>query len=377
MSGSLAGSDQELKSFQDLAERFAKKELETKALELDYYPHTPFNQAALEAAAEIGLFNLTVPEEFGGTGQGMAALAVMLCGLAQADASFAAVLFANALAQAAVAKWAKRDAAEKHLAVSGKPGLFAFPVYASPTDIPLDVKAAKNEGGYVLDGSSSYLFLAPIADRLIVPAEVAGSGKASFFVLGRENPGIDLSEAVISLGLHNCPVADVSLSGVEAGPENLLGAEGQADEEYPELIARFSGPYAALSLGVLTGSYKAALSFAKERYQGGKTIIDHDQVRVMLANMALLIDIAEAACQKACREADSGGDLQAALSAGIFVADAVTRAATDGVQLLGGYGYMHDYGQEKRMRDAKQIQAMFGPAMLKRLEYFSNRLKEV
>jgi alkylation response protein AidB-like acyl-CoA dehydrogenase len=379
MPGNIEGpGGDELKHFEDLAERFARKELEPKSLELDYYPHTPFNQAALEAASGIGLLNLTLPEAFGGSGQGMTALALILAGLAQADASFAAVIFAQALAQAAITKWATQDVAEKLLKIreAAKPLLFALPLYAPPADIPLDVKADKNDQGYVLDGNLSDMFLAQVADRLIIPAEVQGSGRASFFSIEKQSPGVNLSEPVISLGLHNCPIADVTLQGVEAGPENILGSEGQAGDEYPGLCAQFGGPYAAISLGVLTGSYKAALSFAKDRYQGGKQIIEHDQVRVMLANMTLLIDISKAACMRACREADSGGDLNAALAAGIFVTDAVTRATTDGVQILGGYGYMHDYGQEKRMRDAKQVQAMFGPSPLKRLEFFANRLKE-
>jgi alkylation response protein AidB-like acyl-CoA dehydrogenase len=385
MTSPLVGSGpEELRSFQELAERFAKKELEPKALDLDYYPYTPFNQDALQSASGIGLLHLTVSESCGGSGQGMAALSVILSRLAQADASFAAVLFLQALAQAAIARWAKQEVAEKYLKPGdgGPPRLFAFPVYAPPSDIPLDIKAGKKDsgseepGGYVLEGKFPYLALAPVAEFMIIPAEVQGSGRASFFIFQKDAPGLKVSEPVISLGLHNCPVADVELQGVKAGPENLLGGEGQAGDEYPELCAHFGGPLASLSLGVLVGSYQAAVSFAKERYQGGKQIIDHGQVRVMLANMAVLIEVAEAACMTACRAADAGRDPGMGFAAGIFVTDATTRATTDGVQCLGGYGYMHDYGQEKRMRDAKQIQAMFGPALLKRLEFFQARLKK-
>lgn len=107
---------EELKSFYQLAERFAKKELEPKALELDHYPYSEFNRQALEAGAEIGLFHLVMPEWLGGSGQGMAALSVILARLAQTDASFAAVVFIQTIAQAALVKWAKKEVAEKYIA---------------------------------------------------------------------------------------------------------------------------------------------------------------------------------------------------------------------------------------------------------------------
>ena len=378
MSGLLAGfKDEELKSFCELGERFAKKELEPKALELDRYPYSKFNDAALAAAAEIGLFNLTLPESLGGSGQGMTALSAILSCLAAADASFAAVVFIQTLAQAAIAKWAKQETAQKYLKPKerGLPRLCAFPIYAPPTDIPLEVKAEKTGGGYSLTGKISSLALAPVAEIMIIPAEVQGSGEASFFIVEKNSPGVKVSEPVVGLGLHNCPVADVELKGVKLGPENLLGREGQAADDYPELYAAFGGPLASLSLGILLGSFRAAKLFAEDRYQGGKQIIDHDQVRIMLANMALLFKTGEAACLNASRAADQGKDLAASFAAGIFLADTVTRATTDGVQCLGGYGYMHDYGQEKRMRDAKQLQAMFGPSPLKRLELLQTILR--
>ncbi len=368
---------EDLKGFYDLAERFAKKELEPKALALDHYPYSEFNRQALAAAAEVELFQLTLPESLGGSGQGMTALSLVLSRLAQADASFAAVVFVQTLAQAAIVKWASKETAEKYLKKAGAlPRMIGFPLYAPVSDIPLEVKAEKNNGGYLLKGKFSYLALAPVADFLIIPAEVPGSGKASFFIVEKKSAGLKMSEPVLSLGLRNCPVADLELLGVKAGPENLLGQEGQAGDEYDKFCAAFGGPLASLSLGVLIGSYHAAVSFAKDRYQGGKQIIDHDQVRMMLANMAVLIEVSGAACMSASRAVDEGKDPAASFASGIFVTDAVTRATTDGVQCLGGYGYIHDYGQEKRMRDAKQIQALFGPAPLKRLEFLSKRILE-
>jgi len=375
MSGFLTGfKDEELKSFWELGERFAKKELAPKALELDRYPHSQFNASALKAAAEIGLFNLTLPEFLGGSGQGVTALSVILSSLASADASFGAVVFIQIFAQSAIVKWAKKEIAEKYLKTKA-PRLCAFPIYAPPTDLPLEVKALKESSGYLLTGEISSLALAPVAEIMIIPAEVQGSGEASFFIVEKNSSGVKVSEPVLGLGLHNCPVADVELKGVKVPLENLLGGEGQAGDSYPEFYALFGGALASLSLGVLIGSFRTAKSFAEERYQGGKQIIDHDQVRMMLANMALLIETGETICLNASQAVDQGKGLTQAFAGGIFLADVVTRATTDGVQCLGGYGYMHDYGQEKRMRDAKQIQAMFGPSPLKRLELLETILR--
>lgn len=356
---------EDLKSFNDLAEKFAEKELEKETLDSDRYPYTPFNENAWKKAVEIGLAALTLPESFGGSGQGMAALGVVIERIASVDAGIAGLLLSQALAQAVVAELAPESLAKSCLA--GFP-IIAVPMYDLPDDINTTVEAKKDGEGYVLQGWAPYLAAAPVAKYFIVPARV-GVNESAFFLVDRDAKGVVVQEPAVSLGLRQLPASDVGLDGTRVGGQCRMNAG-----KFPAIVDRFRAAVAALALGVCEGSYENALDYARERYQAKKMIIEHDQVRIMLSGMAQLIDVAKPLVEFACSLADSGGDMTPALSVQTHITNAVSRAATDGVQLLGGYGYMHDYGQEKRMRDAKQIQAIFGPAPVKALDILTRKL---
>ncbi len=355
-------SESDLQEFRSMAERFAKKELEPRAVELDNYPFQPFNQAALEAAGETGMLQVVLPEKHGGAGQGMAVLSEILMSLASADASFAAVVLVNSLAVAALSRWGKKAVVDSYAAS----GLLAFPAYELPGDLPAAVVAKEKGKGYVLDGKLDYLALAPLADTLIVPALPEGADEVALFVVESGAQGVSRSDPVISLGLRNCPAADVTFAGVEVAEKNLLTAEG--GKACAELANDFAAAVAAMAVGVVSGSYQAAKAYAAERYQGGRMIIDYDLVRQMLSNLLVTAESGKALVRAMAAAADAGNGFPLTSSGLVLLGEQASRVTADGVQCLGGYGYMEEYGQEKRMRDAKQIQSLFGAAPAKRLE---------
>lgn len=363
-------SKPDLQSFRDLAQRFAKKELEPKAIDLDNYPFKEFNEAALNAAREMGLLSVTLPEDYGGVGQGIAVLSEILLSLAQADGSFAAIVFTNALAQSALIKWGSDPVIKEFVDA----GLIAFPSYDLPTDMQTELVAKKQGGGYLLDGKVEYVALAPVADALILPARVEGSKSTTLFIVAAKTDGLSVSEPVYGLGLRGCPVADVELKGVEVSSANLLSADAETD--YPALAADFRPAAAAMSVGVVIGSYEGAKTYAKDRYQGGNMIIDYDMVRQMLVGMAVIAESGKALVASMAEAGDNGRAWPVSDAGLILLSEQASRATTDGVQCLGGYGYMENYGQEKRMRDAKQIEGIFGAAPAKRLELMADILRQ-
>lgn len=363
-------SQTDLQSFQDLALKFARRELEPKAIDLDDYPFVEFNRAAIDSAREVGLFQVLVPEEQGGIGQGMPALCEIIQNVAQADGGFATIVFVNSLAQSALLKWGSAGLTEKHL--SG--GLIAFPVYDLPTDLPVELKAGKTDDGYTLNGRVEFLPLAPVAEAMVVPAQLEGSEQVAFFVVETRAAGVTVGEPLMSLGLRTCPVADVEFKEVKVPAGNLLWAEANVD--YASLAASFRPAAAALAVGVCAGSYEAAKSYAKERYQGGRMIVDYDQVRLMLANLAVVAESGKSLVRAMARAVEEGKPWPVSDAGLILISEQASRATTDGVQCLGGYGYMKDYGQEKRMRDAKQIESIFGAAPAKRLDLMEEILRQ-
>ena len=371
-----SGTSGDLAAFQELAERFAKKEILPDVLDRDYYPFAEFHEKAVEVASSIGLLGLTLPESYGGSAQGMKALAAVLEVLARTDASTAAILLCQAMARAVLIELGPEESAKKWAALdeSGGAPLLAVPIYSDPDELPDSVTSATSPDGIKLVGDFDYLACLPVAKAAIVPAS-DDKGKIRLFLVELDAKGVKVGDPVVSLGLKGCPVADLKLGGVVVPSSAMLGGDAGA-EKYAKVAERFRGPLTAIALGTLQGTYSVALDYCMERYQGKKMIVEHHMVRRKLSNMLMWIDIASPLVSHACELADSGVDCSGTELVSIqeAITSALTQATTDGVQALGGYGYMHDYGQEKRMRDAKQLQAMLGSSPTRVMKIMNRRL---
>jgi alkylation response protein AidB-like acyl-CoA dehydrogenase len=354
----------ELKSFEDLALNFAGKELAHRREVSDRYPFSPFDNTVLAKAYELGFFGITLPEDLGGIGQGISTLCVVLESICRSDASLGAIIFTNALAQEIILRSGSGDLL-RELASQG--ALIAFPAYSNPQehkDLPL---AAKGKKGYTLSGSADYVVLAPIAAHALIPAKISGQEGYSFFLVNLSGPKVNQSDPVFSLGVHACPVADLALEGAEA---MLVGHEGKGAACFGEAVGIIYAAAAAISLGIMRGSFDYALAYSNEREQGGWAIVNWSMIKTILADMAIQIKIGDMAVSCACSAIEkktAGWDIYAKTAA-LHVQDAACQVTTDGIQVLGGYGYMKDYGQEKRFRDAQQIKTLLGMAPLRKVE---------
>ncbi len=361
---------EEIKMLSEMALKFARKELRELAEPADHYPDSPYIDKVVAKAEAEGLLSLVAPEEFEGMGS-LSALGAVLYETGQVYASFGAILLVHSAAQSFVLA-AGSDATKKKF--FGKKGLTAFPLYDEIPDWGAGVEAKKTKGGYTLDGEARFIPLAPVAERLVLAARCGES--PIVFLVEKGAKGLKVGAPLVTLGLRACPVADVSLKGVKIAKADIL-AEGEAAGRLIEgETSRLFGPASALSAGVAEGSYQEAMEYAKERYQGGKNISEHQQVRIMLADMAADARRGLDSAAAICRAADEGVDPDArARTAFIQTTDASARACIDGVQLLGGYGYMQDYGQERRMRDSKQVQLILGRNDMHRLALMESEIE--
>lgn len=366
----------ELEMLKEMAIDFATRELVENREENDHYPFAPFFLKVVEKAHEVGFFSLTLPEELGGGGQGVGALAMVLDAVCQADASLGGMIFTNALAQEICLQAGEREALNIPAGeMDVREALLAFPAYDDPRHNKLSLEATKKGQGCSLSGTIDYVALASLGSRALLPARAGEGGGASLFLAGLEDTGMSVSDPVFSLGLHACPACDLALRGVEA---QLVGEEGQGGAYFSAACGRMYAAAAALATGVLKGSVKEALDYTKQRRQGGREIINWSEVRMILANMAIAAQTAGLLVEGACRAVDEqepGWELSAAAAA-IKAMDMACDATTDGIQLLGGNGYMVEYHQEKRFRDAKQIQALLGMTPMKKMEYVKRIIEE-
>ncbi len=362
----------ERQAFAELARDLAAKKLVENIEENDRYPFGGLFTEAIDDAGTVGFYGVNLGAEHGGVDMNTGMIAVILEQLSRVDASLAAVVFTNAAALEII-KQASADA--DCSAVYGKISSLgvvpiAFQSFSGPDE--LEMPSVDNTGR--VTGNACYVALGNIADYAIIPAKKNGVEGFSWYLLGlKEN--ISTSKPIVSLGLHACPGVDIELSGAQG---LLIGREGGGREYFNGMQDGMSLCAAAMSLGIMKGSYKSALEYTADRYQGGRQIIDWTQVRMMLANMAIEAKTGEALLARACQERDN--ELQGweftARAAAIHIGELATRSASDGVQLFGGNGYMKDYPQEKRMRDARQTQGLLGMAAYKKIQYIAASLEE-
>jgi alkylation response protein AidB-like acyl-CoA dehydrogenase len=338
----------------NLARDFVKGEITEAVREDDRFPYAPFRESLYKKAEEVGFLSLLLPEEAGGVGETVGALAEVLYEISKTDASVAAVILCQAFAHRLLV-----GAGQESLAKDA--GLIAVTLYDDPVDLPAGVIASEIDGSYRLEGMLDYMVLAPVARSYLVPALL--NGKTALFLVGGEvgvvggEVGVKMDEPLQPLGLRACPVADLRLEEVE---DVLPVAKEGAQGIYLEAVRDMRGAVAAVSAGIIAGCFEEARAYAPERYQGYRQIIEHQQVRAELGRIAVEMMVARELFRSICRRDASGvgGPVEAAVQ--VAAGESAVEASILGVQILGGNGYMEDYGQEKRMRDAKQVQGIFG-----------------
>lgn len=363
-------ASEELRMLDGMARDFAARELVEEREEHDRYPFAALFDAVLVKAMEVGFFAVMMPEEEGGSSEPVTALCLVLDEVCQADASLGGIIFTNALAQEVVRQAGGAGLMREVAAGDGsfRQALIAFPSFNNPGEVENAARAVKVEGGCELSGRVEYVVLGGVAKRALLPVRMEGGEGYSFCIVDLDAGGATASGPVFSLGMHACPAVDLTLSAV---PGRLIGAEGEGGACFEAAVDRLSVAAAAMAAGVMKGSFSEGLEYSRQREQGGRTIVGWSEVRMLLAGMAVKAKAADLLVQCASGAVDRAepGWQLASRAAALKVQEMAAEATTDGIQLLGGYGYMKDYGQEKRFRDAKQIQSLMGITPLRRLNY--------
>ncbi|MDD5344530.1 MAG: acyl-CoA/acyl-ACP dehydrogenase [Smithella sp.] len=367
----LTALNKDLKPFEELITKFSKDELKPHVEEHDRYPFGKLDTDVIEEGFQkiydMGFLGIMMPEKYAGIGQGISAMCMMLGHVAEVDASYSLIILTSALSQQIILNANANGIAEKIYpnAKNAKEYLVAFPSFTDPNQAATPQVTASGNN-YTLTGKLDYLVLGNFSRWAVVPARTVGSKNYSFFLVDLNDKGIRKSAPIFSLGLHACPIVDVTLDGVTG---QIIGEEGKGEKYFEATSAIMHVATAAINAGIMRGSLKEAVDYLKEREQGGKIVINWSEVRMLLANIAIKSRAAELCVTQACKAIDENlrDWEQISVASTLHVHDLACEVVTDGVQLLGGNGYMKDYGQEKRYRDARQVQALLGVVPLKKL----------
>ena len=359
----------DLKPIADLAQSFTARELAGKTGEHDRYPFGEFCDHVLDKAHEVGFLGAILPESLGGIGGGIAALCEILLHICEADASPGGIIFTQALSQKLLLAAGAQNLAQSIFpgAASAKDLLVAFPAYTNPAQTDSLPMAQKTGSDYNLTGRLELLVLGNLARHAIIPARSGIGPSYSFFLVNLDDQNVEKSEPVFTLGLHACPAVDVTFSDVRA---RLIGEENTGRQYFEKVSPEMNAAAAAMNAGILRGVYNEALAYSQKREQGGRPIINWSEISMMLASISVKADVAAMCIHQSCLELEQkkSGYEPRVSAAALHIAELACDATSDGIQILGGYGYMKDYGQEKRYRDARMVQALLGAVPFKKLD---------
>jgi len=352
-------NDEQL-AMQEMARKFAANEMAPLAEELDL--ESRFPAETFKKMGELGLLGIVVPEEYGGSGQSILTCCVVAEELAYGCAATTlsylahAVLCANNLSRNGSEEQKKKYL--PGLCSGEKIGALAMTEPGAGSDV-LGMKtfAERKNGEYIINGSKTFITNAPVADVFLVYVRTdknAGPRGLSQFIIERDFPGLTLGQPFNKMGLHGSPTGEMFFENCRVPAENLVRGENQAlgilmgglD------IERTIG--GSMGVGGGRAALDRALAYAKERQQFGQPLIMFEMIAEKLANMAMEIEAARLLTYKAAVLCDEGIRCSAEASyAKLFASEMSMRAASETVQIFGGYGYMQEYGVERMMRDAK------------------------
>lgn len=249
-------------------------------------------------------------------------------------------------------------------------GWVALPLYDSPGEWAFQIGSDLPAHGFRLNGVWGTLPALPIADCVLLPI-VTGDGGDSFALVQvdcRRLPAqVVRGPAVLTLGLRGCPVGDLTFENVTLPQDAILASGTALKSTVEKLWSHAEICMLGIRAGILERSYAVAHDYAAARWQGGKFIIEHTQVRKMLAELYMAKCGFDERLHTLAAAIVPGAPLTAGQMALLLDSTAeAPRLASDGIQLLGGNGYMEDYGQERSFRDAKQCEMLLGRPHTKR-----------
>ncbi|RJP32171.1 MAG: hypothetical protein C4536_06730 [Actinobacteria bacterium] len=337
---------------------FCRKEIEVSALELDAHYDLEKLRGILVRSVELEILTMLIPEEYGGVGSSVLAAAQVLDELAYGCAGVATIFAYHLAALVALIEGGKEELLkELSAADSPQPTMLtlAGPDMEEREDAPQLVEA---KNGLMLKGVIPLVASASLADRMVVFVREADAGLTQVLVDPRAK-GVSVQPDEELLGLHTVPFADVVFDGCLVGDADLVGERGKAEQAYKKARAALNVFVAAIAMGTSRLAYSRAYDYAQQRWQFGRMLVDHDEIRRMLANMVTKISMGTAGYSQALK-VDGTGTVSSWRSdlAKIFCTDAALEIAVDAIQIFGGHGYMKEQGLEKIMRDAKMLQVL-------------------
>ena len=361
MPGTKAVNEETRAQIVSLVRDFVRREVAPVAAR---YDHDDIYPAELVGTMRrMGLFGITIPEEYGGLGLDHVTLAVVFEELSKGWMSLSGVIGTHHLMASIIADHGTVEQKERllpRMARGEVRGGLGLTEPEAGSDVQNISTAAVRDGEeYVLNGSKVFITNAENGNAFVVLAKTDPAAEPPYrgmscFIVEKPNPGLSVGRHIDKLGYRGIDTAELVFENCRVGADNLVGgSEGRGFSQVMSGLESGRINVAARAVGVAESAFRAALSYAQRRKTFGAPIAQHQAIQVMLADMGTKIEAARLLTMNAARLKDAGKrvDLEAGM-AKLFASEMCGQVTLDAMRIHGGYGYTKEYPVERYYRDA-------------------------
>jgi len=344
-----------------LVRQFVQRDVEPVASRYDNEDIYPAE--LVEKMREMGLFGITIPEQYGGLGLDYTTFAMIFEELSKGWMSISGVIGTHHLMAYIVASFGTEEQKQRFLprmATGELKGGLALTESEAGSDVQnIQTRATKDGEEYVIDGSKMFITNAEHGDAFAVMAKTDPDADPphrgiSCFIVEKPSTGLSVGRHLDKLGYRGIDTGELLFQECRIPTENLVGGEEGAG--FRQLMSGLETGrinIAARAVGVATAAFEAAIDYAQRREAFGVPIAQHQAIQIKLADMATKIRAARLLTYDAAAKKDAGErvDLEAGM-AKLFASEVCAKVTLEAMRVHGGYGYIKEFPVERYYRDA-------------------------
>ncbi|MEO1199238.1 MAG: acyl-CoA dehydrogenase family protein [Pseudomonadota bacterium] len=381
----MALSPDMLSQFKDTIARFARERL--VPIEADIAEHDHIPDDVIDEMRSLGLFGLSIPEQYGGLGLSVVEECEVVVELTYAAPAFRSVIGTNVgIGSQAIIQDGTEQQKQEYLPRIASGELITSFCLTEPDSgsdaASLKTSARLDGDSYVLNGTKRYITNAPRAGLFTVmarsEAHEPGAAGISAFLIEAGTPGLQIGQPDKKMGQQGSHVADVIFEDCRVPAASIVGGvPGQGFKTAMKVLDRGRIHIAAVCVGVARRLIDECLRYSRDRKQFGQPIGEFQLVQAMLADSEAECYAAHAMTLDAARQFDGGNRVSKQASCcKMFASEMVGRVADRAVQIHGGAGYMTEYGIERFYRDVRLFRLYEGTTQIQQLIIARQMLRE-
>jgi acyl-CoA dehydrogenase len=367
--------NEELQQIKTMVRDFVEYEVEPYAQQIEEEDAIP--QHLVEKAKELGMFGISIPEQYGGIGLNTFGKSIVLEQLGRTHNGFVSLISAHTgIGSTGIVKLASNALKEKYLpdmAAGRKIAAFALSEPGAGSDAAhISTKAVKKGDKWILNGMKHFITNGPIADVFTVFAvtdkEKGAKGGITAFLVEKDFPGLIVGKVDKKMGLRGSFTSQIIFEDCEVPEENVIGEVGYGYASALRILGEGRVTLAARAVGSCDKLIEMAARYAQERVQFGQPIAKNQGIQWMIAEMATETEAARALTYRAASMIDAGQKvIKEAAMAKLFASEVFNRVADKAVQIHGGMGYIAEYPVERFYRDARITKIYEGTSEIQKI----------